>query len=1273
MVNQTGFVGGNVVKKVFQNCVAIVSGNRSGSDRDKLSTSVIKKGVLTTLLLLPVLAQALGLGTLTTNSSLNEPFDAKIQLLNTNLEELETLTVSLAGVEQFKSAGIERPFLLSSLEFVVVEDGSGHYLHITSEESIKEPFLNFLLEVNWAKGRLIREYTALLDPPVFDTNTRVVDTTEPAVTAPVAKKPVKDPAIVAPVKTQAPKNIKIEQLPDATLVSDLDVESGAVVETGSVAAKAPSAPVSKPVGVSHDEPVVYQDSFKQQQRTPTLSSGDTSYTTSRGDTLWSIARQSRPDRSVSIQQMMLSLLNTNPNAFYEPNINSLKSGHILRIPDEGEVKRLTRTEAIALVKEHNELWDDYRQGLASSVTKRPVGSVSSTGTVIEDVVEEEVVAEPELRLISATDDASSEDATSGAGESSDEKAKVLEDDLALVSEELESGKNENVELKDRLKESEEIVGLLKQQVELKNQELAALQKKLREADLADEGSETVYLDNAKAAEEAQAKAAEESQAKAEEEAQAKAEEEAQAKAEEEAQAKAEEEAQAKAEEEAQAKAEEEAQAKAEEEAQAKAEEEEAQAKAEEESIDDILAQLDGEEGSETSYLEYDEQIIQEIETEYSEYSAPAENLAGKEAQTQYLNDADSSVEETQEQVIAEDQAEAVITEEQAPEEVDEPQLEEGILDKIKGFLPTGIVDSIPGGIKTVMGILLGLFVLLLAGIFKLFGRGSEDEAETLDLLDPLDFDEDEEVVSEDLEQETLEQTLENSSDAIEIEVEDEIDEEFSLDFEEEVNEEEVADELPDLLEDEGETEEVEEDSDEFTTEGLVNLEDTLEQIKPLLEQTEEDDAEDDPLEEVNLSLAYEQFDKAESIVKKAIEEHPEEDGYKLRLLEVHYAANNQDAYEDAARSLNDVTDGEGHLWESAVAMWSEMSPDRDLFEDVGEGEDSAIDSQDPDTDEDGSISLVAGMSAAGVVGVSALLDSESDDDSEFINIADETSTLEDTEMIDISAENTDEVTADDDFLNIAETGETEEDFLNIAETDDTDSSTLDDTVPGSEDELSLDIESNSDSTVEDGLDFEMPETDVDEDPLNIDMLDITAAGSAEGVSIAEEADAEELFELTNEFKSVDESVLSTTSTESEESAEILEFTSDTDELASTDEQLGLAEEETASTDDEELESLAKSLEDTISGLDAGGLDDLTFEFDPDGTLESTLTSTLGISSDLDLDSENESDEIDTKLNLAKAYIELGDSEGAKDILHEVSVDGNEDQKKDADELLQQIT
>ena len=158
----------------------------------------------------------------------------------------------------------------------------------------------------------------------------------------------------------------------------------------------------------------------------------------------------------------------------------------------------------------------------------------------------------------------------------------------------------------------------------------------------------------------------------------------------------------------------------------------------------------------------------------------------------------------------------------------------------------------------------------------------------------------------------------------------------------------------------------------------------MEQIKPLLEQTEEDDAEDDPLEEVNLSLAYEQFDKAESIVKKAIEEHPEEDGYKLRLLEVHYAANNQDAYEDAARSLNDVTDAEGHLWESAVAMWSEMSPDRDLFEDVGEGEESAIDSQDPDTDEDSPVSLGCRNVSSRSCWSRCFTRSESDDDSEFI-------------------------------------------------------------------------------------------------------------------------------------------------------------------------------------------------------------------------------------------------------------------------------------------------
>ncbi len=1230
------------MKKVFENRSVVVKQSivKQPKTGEKLLRAGIRKAFLSTLLLSPVLAHALGLGALTTNSSLNEPFDARIELLNTSSEELQTLSVTLGGVEQFKNAGIERPFLLSSLKFVIIEDLAGSYLQITSDESIKEPFLNFLLEVNWAKGRLIREYTALLDPPVFDTNTRIADTTEMAVSEPempiavTEPVPTPTPAPVTPAPVQPEKeNIRIEQLPDATLVSDAEVQSGSMVESNTVSTT--TIPVAEPV--SHEEPVVYQETFQQQRSQPSFS-GD-NYTTSRGDTLWDIARQSRPSRSVSVQQMMLSLLNTNPGAFVNNNINVLKTGQVLRIPDSSEINQLSKREAIALVKEHNALWDDYRQGLASNVAPRPAGAVSSVGTVVEsEVVEEEIIEEPEVRLVTATmDDVTVfEEAATGSGDVNESMTEdVLENDLALANEQLVSGQSENAELRDKLRESEEITELLKQQVALKNQELAALQQKLREANIAKPESETVYLENEEAAKPDEVKepeVAEEVKPEIEEEPEV------------------------------------------------------AEEPKPEESIDDILAELEQgkEPESETVYLEHSEELTSTT-TDYGSYNAPAESLAGKEMTTVYFDadDATTPVEPVQSDVT-ETPAVAEVETEQPVEEVvvDEPQAETGLLDKITAMLPAGIVDSVPGGIKTVLAVILGLLGLLLVGVLKIFGGKGKENAEILDLLDPEELDDTEDVFSTTLDDITDEivpdelldqETVEVAADSFDAKVA----EEFDLDFEEEITDDFTPDatgeiEIPDLLDDDA-PEELE------SSEGLVNLEDTLEQIKPLLEQTEEE-LEEDPLEEVNLSLAYEQFDKAETLVNQAIKDHPEEDGYKLRLLEVHYAANNKEAYEDAAKSLHEAIGGEGHLWESAVAMWSEMSPERDLFEDaepevadVSSTEtletttptESPVSENEEEDEEDGVFDIssgtkgiIAGMSAAGVgIGAAILGSDDSEDDNEFINIADETTSLEDTEMIDISAGEVETPEVEDDFLNIAETGEVEDDFLNIAG-EETGDSLLDQTQPNVEEDLS------------------------------IDMLDITAVGSTDAdtdtgdIDIAVDADidtdAEELFELTNEFKTVDENILSATSVESEESAEILEFSSD-DVAEITKESLDVeptadvdVTEEALSLDgDDDLESLAKSLEDTISGLDTGGLDDLTFEFDPDGTLESTLTSTLGVASDIDL--ENEGDEIDTKLNLAKAYIELGDSDGAKDILQEVSSDGSDDQKKDALDLLQQIS
>ena len=122
------------------------------------------------LALMPGLVNALGLGNLDLNSALNEPFDARIKLLSATADELDSLKVGLADSEAFARAKVDRPFLLSKLRFSLhraVDDGPD-YIRVFSQDPIREPFLNFLVEVSWSNGRLFREYTVLLDPPMLN-------------------------------------------------------------------------------------------------------------------------------------------------------------------------------------------------------------------------------------------------------------------------------------------------------------------------------------------------------------------------------------------------------------------------------------------------------------------------------------------------------------------------------------------------------------------------------------------------------------------------------------------------------------------------------------------------------------------------------------------------------------------------------------------------------------------------------------------------------------------------------------------------------------------------------------------------------------------------------------------------------------------------------------------------------------------------------------------------------------------------------------------------
>ncbi len=384
------------------------------------------------LLLCPLLAAgpacvyALGLGNLELESGLNQPFAARIELLSATVEELQSLNIALADRKVFERAGIDRSFVLSTLKFEVDDSGAGPaYIRITSPEAIREPFLNFLLEASWSKGRLYREYTVLLDPPLYD---------------PYARRP-------QPVETMAP---------------------GLADEFGD------SPEIDTP------EDAAGEDLFDIQTADdygPTVSS----------DTLWSIASRLRPDASVSIQQMMLALLRANPEAFLDNNINGLKRGQILRMPSPGEIDLYSQAEALAETKSQYRLWQEARGAIAAVAPTRVASRAvaDSDGNMdegldelLDDGLEDgldttfaEAEDSAELKLVAALDEGNAAGQSDSDGAGSGESA-------ALVNEQLQALSQENVELRERMAEADAIIEDLQRLITLKDDELAAMQQQL---------------------------------------------------------------------------------------------------------------------------------------------------------------------------------------------------------------------------------------------------------------------------------------------------------------------------------------------------------------------------------------------------------------------------------------------------------------------------------------------------------------------------------------------------------------------------------------------------------------------------------------------------------------------------------------------------------------------------------------------------------------------------------------------------------------------------
>ena len=281
------------------------------------------------LLAAPLGAWALGFGDIELQSALNQPFQAQIALVATP-DELQGLKVALASPEVFERYGVDRPGFLTRFDFKIATSGGRSVVQVTSREPVIEPFVTLLVEATWARGRRLREYTVLLDPPVLLPAPATPPAVSPAQTRPASPSgpggAINRPA---PASESPPERAKPTQQP------------------------APTPPRTEPAPAprSEEQP---KPSRPPPRALPTSAPGGTYGPVRRAETLWSIADRARPE-DVSINRMMLAVYRSNPRAF-GGNMNVLLAGATLQLPTSSDLEQLTARVANEEVQRQSDAW-----------------------------------------------------------------------------------------------------------------------------------------------------------------------------------------------------------------------------------------------------------------------------------------------------------------------------------------------------------------------------------------------------------------------------------------------------------------------------------------------------------------------------------------------------------------------------------------------------------------------------------------------------------------------------------------------------------------------------------------------------------------------------------------------------------------------------------------------------------------------------------------------------------------------------------------------------
>ncbi len=1075
------------------------------------------------LALAPKITSGMGLSNIELNSVFNEPFDAKIQLLSPTVDELDSFTVNLADSEAFARAKIDRPFILSELKFILRR--SPDYISISSQKPIREPFLNFLIEVSWSNGRLFREYTVLLDPPQYNPNGSASESTGDQSTS---------------------------------------YTSEAIVETDDTKARKQKAD--------------YANEFEQSSNSPSINYPSSDYgPTTRTDTLWSIASSMRPDSSISVNQMMSALFYANPEAFFNKNMNGLKRGQRLRMPNETEINALTNGEASTEVEAQNIAWSGIKNDSPMEINERPNSYVTleSPDILLEattDFLEasEGILSVSELTLVPAKDASNTIEQVPNVDGGQDKnsilvKGLILDDDLKLpenliLTEDIQGLTDENMELQERMEESEAPLDDLDRLVSLKNNDLAVLQGQVaanndiikEEVGLTDE---EIALDMEAASDE----------------------------------------------------------------------------KVEIETVGNELLVEDGE-----GFEIVDEVVVDVIKSEV-------------------VSNSDG---------IMNDDATGTTT-------------------SLDVFIDT------PNTLIAIIAVVLVLFVLILFLVIKVFRKKLPTSFENIDINNTTekgvlpDLDSDSEIV-------TVSQL--NSEDETLI----------ALPEQEITNDEEFDSEAVTIFNSEKQSglgtvfnSGIQSDSKKETDISKESVElDVMEEAALILEEAQDED----PMQEVNTYLAFEQFDQAEVFARDVMNEFPDNADYHMKLLEVFYTSANKESYEQEANVLYDKFGEDNENWDMVVAMWTEMSPNRSLFEkDVNEEGDDL-------------------NNRGGFVDITADGEARNEDVSLELDIVDPEEIPNDEDMLDISLKEKAESLLDVTL----ETSLEAESSESLSQRTDLEPESPDIDIQEEHETLELDMGASTEASDDNLLDFDMDE----DGDLEIEISEPKDSSLEIDLATSEASDDNNLLD----FDMSENENLETEIGESNDSS--LEIDLATSEASDDNNLLDFDMSENENLETEIGESKDSGLETDLAITELGE-DDILLDLDMDGDkgiesdisteiTDKTSNSELGMitdkevettqinSLDLELNIEDDmsltldetvemignSDEDDdqipfipgasqaeeqtlenqvaTKLDLLKAYVELGDKDSAKTISAEIMAVGNDKQRQQAEDLLGQI-